>query len=110
MRVADQLGGAGPAVLCPATGLNGGGWPVLTADGAGSGAEWWKLEAIQADVEHSAPERIIWVDDQLAYEGRAQAWARYPAERGPCWCRRIRGRGLSPQELDSIRSFAEGRP
>jgi hypothetical protein len=98
-----------PAVLCPATGLNGSGWPVLTADGAGSGAEWWKLEAIQADVSISAPERIIWVDDQLAYEGRAQAWARILGARALLVSPDPRT-GLSPQELDAIRTFAQGQP
>jgi hypothetical protein len=65
-----------PQYLCPVTGLEGSSWPVLTADGAGSGAEWWKLQAIQADVGRNTPERIIWVDDQLAFEAEAQAWAR----------------------------------
>lgn len=94
-----------PAVLCPVTGLEGGSWPVLTADGAGSGAEWWKLEAIQADVGRSTPERIIWVDDQLAFEGRAQAWARILG-RGALLVSPEPRTGLSPGELETIRAFA----
>ena len=97
-----------PAVLCPATGLAGGEWPVLTADGAGGGADWWKLDAIQADVEFSRPERIIWVDDQLAFEGRAQSWARFLRGRALLVSPDPR-RGLSPGELDAIRAFAEDR-
>jgi hypothetical protein len=95
-----------PAVLCPVTGLDGGQWPVLTADGAGGGADWWKLEAIQADVEFTRPERIIWIDDQLAFEGRAQAWAGVLGARALLVSPDPR-RGLSPVELDSIRVFAE---
>ncbi|GAA1256737.1 HAD domain-containing protein [Arthrobacter pascens] len=97
-----------PAVLCPATGLDGGEWPVLTADGAGGGADWWKLEAIQADVEFSRPERIVWVDDQLAFEGRAQSWARFLRGRALLVSPDPR-RGLSPGELAAIRAFAEDR-
>ena len=97
-----------PAVLCPATGLAGGEWPVLTADGAGGGADWWKLDAIQADVEFSRPERIIWVDDQLAFEGRAQSWARFLRGRALLVSPDPR-RGLSPGELDAIRAFAGDR-
>ena len=94
-----------PAVLCPVTGLDGSSWPVLTADGAGSGAEWWKLEAIQADVGRNTPERIIWVDDQLAFEGRAQAWARILGRRALLVSPDPRT-GLSPGGLASIRAFA----
>jgi hypothetical protein len=95
-----------PAVLCPVTGLDGGRWPVLTAGGAGSGVDWWKLEAIQADVEFARPEGIIWVDDQLAFEGRAQAWAGILGRRALLVSPDPR-RGLSPAELSAIRAFAE---
>ncbi|WP_395403647.1 HAD domain-containing protein [Arthrobacter sp. UC242_113] len=94
-----------PAVLCPVTGLEGSSWPVLTADGAGSGAEWWKLEAIQADVGRNTPERIIWVDDQLAFEGRAQAWARILGRRALLVSPDPRS-GLSPRHLEAIRAFS----
>ncbi|MDQ1058697.1 hypothetical protein QFZ23_002598 [Arthrobacter globiformis] len=94
-----------PAVLCPVTGLEGSSWPVLTADGAGSGAEWWKLEALQADVGRNTPERIIWVDDQLAFEGRAQAWARILGRRALLVSPDPRT-GLSPGDLEAIRAFA----
>lgn len=93
-----------PAVLCPATGLEGSSWPVLTADGPGGGAEWWKLEAIQADVGRNTPERIIWVDDQLAFEGRAQAWARILGRRALLVSPDPRT-GLSPGDLAAIRAF-----
>jgi len=94
-----------PAVLCPVTGLDGSAWPVLTSAGAGSGAEWWKLEAIQADVGRNTPERIIWVDDQLAFEGRAQAWARILGRRALLVSPDPRA-GLSPGDLEAIRAFA----
>ena len=94
-----------PAVLCPVTGLEGGSWPVLTAEGAGGGADWWKLEAIQADVGSNTPERIIWVDDQLAFEGRAQAWARILGRRALLVSPDPRT-GVSPGELETIRAFA----
>jgi hypothetical protein len=94
-----------PAVLCPVTGLEGSLWPVLTAGGAGSGAEWWKLEAIQDDVSTNTPERIIWVDDQLAFEGRAQTWARILGRRALLVSPDPRT-GLSPGDLEVIRAFA----
>ena len=96
-----------PAVLCPATGLDGSSWPVLTGDGPGGGAEWWKLEAIQADVGRNTPKRIIWADDQLAFEGRAQAWARILGRRALLVSPDPRT-GLSPGELEAMHAFARG--
>ncbi|WP_457971500.1 HAD domain-containing protein [Arthrobacter sp. D1-17] len=95
-----------PQVLCPASGIHGTGWPVLTAAGAGSGRDWWKLEALQADLEASGTERIIWADDQLAFERQAQAWARIIGGRALLISPDPR-RGLTPLDLEAIRAFAE---
>jgi len=62
-------------VLSPAIGINGQDWPVLHGDQHGwRGREWWKLEAIRADVEASAPGKFIWIDDDLSMEGVAIVW------------------------------------
>lgn len=95
-----------PGVLCPAAGIHGAGWPVLTAAGAGSGPDWWKLEALQADLEASGTERIIWADDQLAFERQAQAWARILGGRVLLVSPDPR-RGLTPLDVEAIRAFAE---
>jgi hypothetical protein len=56
-------------------------------------------------VGSNTPERIIWVDDQLAFEGRAQAWARILGRRALLVSPDPRT-GLSPGELEAIRAFA----
>jgi hypothetical protein len=79
---------------------------VLTAGGAGSGADWWKLEALQSDLEASGTERLIWADDQLAFERQAQAWARFLGGRALLVSPDPR-RGLTPLDIEAIRVFAE---
>jgi hypothetical protein len=95
-----------PQYLCPATSLDGARWPYLTAAGAGSGAGWWKLRAIQDDVENTSPEAVAWIDDQLMFEAEAQAWARLLGRRILALSPDPR-RGISPAELEQIRSFLE---
>jgi hypothetical protein len=99
-------GDLAPGVLCPAAGIQGTGWPVLTAGGAGSGPDWWKLEALQADLEASGTERIIWADDQLAFERQAQAWARIIGGRALLISPDPR-RGLTPLDVEAMRAFTE---
>jgi hypothetical protein len=90
--------------LCPAIGLAGSGWPYLTADGSNTGEGWWKLAALQADLERSNPERIVWIDDQLRFEQEAHAWARFLGTRILLVSPDPR-QGISPAELASVRSF-----
>lgn len=95
-----------PQYLCPAIGLDGERWPCLTAAGTGTGAGWWKLRAIQDDVEASSPESVAWIDDQLAFEAEAQSWTTVMGRRILALSPDPR-RGISPAELDRIRSFLE---
>jgi hypothetical protein len=97
-----------PQYLCPAIGLDGVRWPYLTAEGAGSGPGWWKLDAIQDDVERTAPDAVVWVDDQLAYEAEAQTWARIMGRRLLVVSPDPR-QGISPAELEAVSSFL-GQP
>jgi hypothetical protein len=97
-----------PQYLCPAIGLDGARWPHLTAEGAGSGPGWWKLHAIQDDVERTAPDAVAWVDDQLAYEAEAQAWGRIMGRRLLAVSPDPR-QGISPSELEAVSSFL-GQP
>lgn len=61
-------------VLSPAIGINGQEWEVLHGDQhAWHGKDWWKLQAIRADVESSAG-KFIWIDDDISAEGAAIAW------------------------------------
>ncbi|VXB27901.1 conserved hypothetical protein [Arthrobacter sp. 9AX] len=97
-----------PRYLCRAIGLHGARWPYLTAEGAGSGPGWWKLDAIRDDVERTGPDAVAWVDDQLAYEAEAQAWARIMGHRLLVVSPDPR-RGISPSELEAVSSFL-GQP
>lgn len=97
-----------PQYLCPAIGLNGAKWPYLTAGGAGTGTGtgWWKLRAIQDDMESTSPDAVAWIDDQLAFEADAQSWASLLGRRILALSPDPR-RGISPAELERIRSFLE---
>ncbi|MEO5312836.1 HAD domain-containing protein [Pseudarthrobacter sp. CC12] len=93
-----------PQYLCPAIGLTGGGWPYLAADGAAGGTGWWKLRAIQDDVEETGPRAVAWVDDQLAFEAEAQRWAGFLGRRILTVSPHPR-HGITPAELDRIHAF-----
>jgi HAD domain in Swiss Army Knife RNA repair proteins len=90
--------------LCPAIGLAGQDWPVLASDGLGSGERWWKLQAIQHDLETIRPDRAVWIDDQLDFEREAHAWAAFLKARLLLISPHPR-RGLSRAELESVRAF-----
>lgn len=93
-----------PEYLCPAIGLAGQEWPVLTSNGLGGGESWWKLRAIQQDIETTAPDRAVWIDDQLEFERAARTWAAFLGARLLLISPHPR-RGLSRAELDSVRAF-----
>lgn len=97
-----------PQYLCPAIGLDGARWPYLTSGGTAAGEGWWKLRAIQEDVEAASLEAVAWIDDQLAFEAAAQAWVRLLGRRILAVSPDPR-RGISPMELERIRSFL-GQP
>ncbi|NUP58073.1 MAG: hypothetical protein HOQ06_01165 [Pseudarthrobacter sp.] len=96
-----------PRYLCPAVGLHGSRWPFLTADGPPGGNGWWKLAALQEDVEATRPDAVAWIDDQLAFEAEAQHWAGFLGRRILTVSPDPR-QGISPAELAGVRAFLEG--
>ncbi|MFP5366703.1 MAG: hypothetical protein ACLGIS_07595, partial [Actinomycetes bacterium] len=62
--------------------------------------------AVQDDLEATGPEAVAWVDDQLAYEAEAQAWARLLGRRLLALSPDPR-RGITPAGLERLRSFLE---
>lgn len=96
-----------PRYLCPAIGLNAGHWPCLVAESGAGGTDWWKLRAIQADLDRSGTDALVWIDDQLSFEQDAQAWARILGRRVMMVSPDPR-RGISPDELAAVESFLEG--
>lgn len=93
-----------PQYLCPAINLRGGTWPYLSGGGAGSGNGWWKLGAVQDDIEATTPEAIAWIDDQLAFEAEAQAWAGLLGRRILLVSPDPR-QGISPDEVAQVEAF-----
>jgi HAD domain in Swiss Army Knife RNA repair proteins len=93
-----------PEFLCPAIGLAGQEWPVLAGEGLGSGDGWWKLQAIQQDLETSTSDRAVWIDDQLDFERAAQGWAAFLGARLLLISPDPR-RGLSRADLASVQAF-----
>lgn len=98
-----------PRFLCPAIGLEGQHWPVLTSealinDGWDGHPEWWKLAALQRDIEASGTGRIVWMDDQLDYEPAARSWAEFLRDRTLLVSPDPR-RGLSRDHIASIKAF-----
>lgn len=66
-EAADDLSGA--------IGLNGSGWPVLSDRGSPR-STWWKLDAIRANITANAPDRVVWLDDDISKHEAARSWAR----------------------------------
>ncbi len=96
--------GLAPEFLCPAIGLNGQDWPVLSSVGWDEGPEWWKLTALQKDLASAGSERIIWLDDQLSQESDARSWAEYQQDRVLCISPDPR-KGLSRRDLAAVRAY-----
>ncbi|MCA4131561.1 HAD domain-containing protein [Arthrobacter sp. M4] len=95
-----------PKYLCPAIGLRGEAWPVLISEGWDRSHNWWKLDALQRDLEGSGTERFVWMDDQLAYEAEALSWAGYLGPSVLCISPDPR-EGLQPLHLEAIRNFLD---
>jgi hypothetical protein len=80
-------------ILSPQIGLNGQGWEVLTGcQDAHSGRDWWKLQAIDADVAAHPEDGFVWLDDDIAAEPDAVEWAR----------RRNNGIWISPRMREGL--------
>lgn len=93
-----------PEFLCPAIGLRGEHWPVLSSDDWDRTADWWKLDALQRDVQESGAERIVWIDDQLNHETAARSWAEFLGNR-VLWIAPDPRRGLTRNEIAAVRDF-----
>jgi hypothetical protein len=93
-----------PELLCPAIGLHGEEWPVLSSEGWDLSAEWWKFDALQRDVQLAGAERIVWMDDQLNYEAAARSWAEFLGSR-VLWISPDPRRGLSRSDIAMVRQF-----
>ena len=49
--------------------------PSLPVTDRAAATKLVKLQALQRDIEASAPDRAVWIDDQLDYEAEARTWA-----------------------------------
>jgi hypothetical protein len=96
-----------PRYLCRAIGLEGLHWPVLRYGEQQGACEWWKLEAIQRDIERHSPRRAVWIDDQLDFEESAAAWMSLLG-RGILGISPDPRRGLGPADLRRIEAFLDG--
>lgn len=63
-----------PRELVPLTGLPGADWEVLYGAENDATWAWWKLDAIQADIEATKPEKVLWLDDDIAFWRPAVTW------------------------------------
>jgi hypothetical protein len=70
----------------------------------GSGDGWWKLQAVQHDLETGTSDRAVWIDDQLDFERAAQDWAAFLGARLLLVSPDPR-RGLSRADLASVQAF-----
>nr|WP_310205659.1 HAD domain-containing protein [Paenarthrobacter nitroguajacolicus] len=93
-----------PEYLCPAIGLKGQDWPVLSSQGWDQAPEWWKLVALQKDQATAGSQRIVWLDDQLSQESDARSWAEYQRDRVLCISPDPR-MGLSRRDLAAVRAY-----
>lgn len=96
------------SMLCPAIGLNGQRWAVLVGDESSwGGPDWWKLDVVRRDIEIETPDFAIWIDDQIAYEPIALAWAR--ETQNVIAISPLSGDGLAKSDLNSIYLEIAGR-
>lgn len=95
-----------PQYLCRAIGLDGRHWPVLRCGEQNGIHEWWKLEAIQRDIERYSPVRAVWIDDQLGFEEAAGAWTSMVGS-GILAISPEPRRGISRAELRRIKAFLD---
>ncbi len=95
-----------PGMLCPAIGLNGQDWPVLSSDGWDGSSDWWKLVALQKDLSESGSGRFIWVDDQLDQEPQARSWAEDQGDLALCLSPDP-SKGLTRKDIEALRNYLE---
>ena len=66
-----------PQIFAPQTGINGEEWEVLYGninDHWFTTGRWWKLQAIQEDLDKDPSDKVVWIDDDLGYDRSAQEW------------------------------------
>jgi len=68
-----------PSMIAPELGIEGAeSWEVLhprdSEDMFDTRVRWWKLRAIMQHVEETRPDRVLWLDDDLAIDREAQEW------------------------------------
>ena len=104
---ATAWAGDAGAVFAPMLGRDG----QVVGDGDGSVHGWWKLDAVvQWLTEHPQVRTVVWLDDELAamddldLEHRETAWD-VLADAGVECLLMAPADGLTPQELDEVRSF-----
>lgn len=94
--------------LAPAIGLNGTEWEVL------SGVEfddpmnwnWWKLDRIRADIKATRPDKVIWLDDDIAFDPKTITWLLSPGLPLLPLSPRVT-HGLTRNDLQLIRNFLD---
>lgn len=60
--------------LAPVLGLNGGDWFYFTTEDLDDMVNWWKLVEIQKDIEETAPDKVVWIDDDINYDSATKVW------------------------------------
>ena len=95
-----------PKELCPVTGIQGQSWEVLYGDihsHGYMGADWWKLDAIQEDLDKERPDKAVWIDDDIYMFRRAMDWAEnHPEIRVVC---PTMAHGVTKKHINGIIEF-----
>lgn len=64
--------------LCEPLGINGKAWEVVYALDKSAlyvtKVHWWKLKAMQKDIEETNPDKVVWIDDDISFERTACEW------------------------------------
>lgn len=61
-------------VISPLMGINGHDWLHLDTGDIYDTMRWWKLDAIRDHVEETKPDKVVWLDDDIAYDQKARLW------------------------------------
>jgi hypothetical protein len=93
--------------FAPVVGV-GADWPVLTSrDSQDDLTKWWKLREIRKDIEDTAPEKAIWLDDDIIHDIGGKRFVKEQGDRllaiNP-----DRNHGLTAKHIASMLEFING--
>ena len=92
----------------PQVGLKCGDWEFIdeSDDKLMDTQRWWKLDRIAEHIEKTKPEKVVWIDDDLAWDAKAHLWL--SKQSNVIGISPMRVHGLAKKHLWMITNFLDG--